>query len=104
LCSTIIASRRSPRSSVTTARPRSSRCSSEPDQGWSLPAGSIAGSRLVESLAETDESYASVRDAAVDRGERIGEAARTGRITPERYVGRDGDGWQRTDSLGGGNQ
>jgi len=60
-------------------------------------------SRLVESLAETDESYASVRDA-VDRRERIGEAARTGRITPERYVGRDGDGWQRTDSLGGGNQ
>jgi len=54
-------------------------------------------SRLVESLAETGESYAAVRSAIDRRGERVGESARTGRIAPERYVDRDGDARGRSD-------
>jgi len=52
-------------------------------------------SRLVERLAWTDESYAAVRAAAEERGERIREAVATGRTDPERYrafVGADGEG------------
>ncbi|WP_235271438.1 hypothetical protein [Halorubrum saccharovorum] len=65
-------------------------------------------SRIVESLAEAGESYAAVRDAIDRRGERIGEAARVGRIAPECYVDRDGDsqerdgGGQRINGFGGG--
>jgi len=63
-------------------------------------------SRFVESLAETGESYAAVRSAIDRRGEQIGEAARTGRITPERYVDRDrdnlrDDGSPRNDGFAG---
>ncbi|QKY16441.1 ATPase, T2SS/T4P/T4SS family [Halorubrum sp. CBA1229] len=52
-------------------------------------------SRLVERLAETDESYAAARAAAEVRGERIREAVAAGRTGPERYsesVSADGEG------------
>ncbi|WP_144924882.1 ATPase, T2SS/T4P/T4SS family [Halorubrum salsamenti] len=64
-----------------------------------VPTGRIdrGESRLVESLAETGEPYAAVRDAVDLRGERIGEAARTGRITPERYADCDGNNRRRND-------
>jgi len=55
-------------------------------------------SRLVESLAETGESYASVRSGIDQRGERIGVAARSGRISPERYVDRESGDRQRNNS------
>ncbi|MGQ3328569.1 ATPase, T2SS/T4P/T4SS family [Halorubrum sp. FL23] len=61
-------------------------------------------SRLVESVAETGESYAAVREAIDRRANSIGEAARTGRIAPERYVGRDGTGRPRGGDVAGGDR
>jgi len=49
-------------------------------------------SRLVDDLAAPGESYAAVRSAIERRADRIDEAVRTGRTTPERYdPGVDGD-------------
>ncbi|WP_435094690.1 ATPase, T2SS/T4P/T4SS family [Halorubrum sp. N11] len=59
-------------------------------------------SRLVESLADARESYASVRDAVDRREEKIEEAARTGRIPPEQYVDRDGDNRGSNGGVSGG--
>ena len=53
-------------------------------------------SRLIESLSLSGESYAAVREAVDHRGERIGEAARAGRISPARYGGGD-----RSERVGG---
>jgi hypothetical protein len=46
-------------------------------------------SRLIEELAGSDESYATVREAVDRRSDRIREAVRTGRIAPTRYAGGD---------------
>ena len=59
-------------------------------------------SRLVESLAETEETYATVRACIGQRSDRIAKAARTGRIEPERYVGWAGR--HRGDGPGGGDR
>ena len=69
-----------------------------------VPTGRIdrGESRLVDSLRGTGESYASVRDTVDHRGETIGEAARTGRITPERYVDHGNDRQQRGGGVSGG--
>lgn len=53
-------------------------------------------SRLVESLAETDETYAAARERVNRRGGHIARAARTGRIEPERYVD-----WMERQRVGG---
>ncbi|MFC5277570.1 ATPase, T2SS/T4P/T4SS family [Halorubrum rubrum] len=44
-------------------------------------------SRLVDDLAETEESYADVREAIGRREGRIRTASTTGRTTPDRYAG-----------------
>ncbi|GAA0723338.1 type IV secretory pathway ATPase VirB11/archaellum biosynthesis ATPase [Halorubrum trapanicum] len=51
-------------------------------------------SRLIDGLAEPDESYAAVREAVHRRSDRIREAVRAGRIAPRRYAGgnESGDG------------
>ncbi|WP_418283872.1 ATPase, T2SS/T4P/T4SS family [Halorubrum sp. DTA46] len=46
-------------------------------------------SRLVGSLAAPDESYAAVRSVIGTRAEQIRDAAESGRIDPERYVGAE---------------